>query len=119
MAEHYDLGKEGEQEAVYFLERNGYQILERNWRYQKAEIDIIAKKEDKLIVVEVKTRSSDFYGNPEEAISSKKIKLLVEATDAYIHKHDLDLEVQFDSIAIVKHNSQFQIEHTENAFFYF
>ena len=72
MAIHNDLGKKGEALAVEFLQKNNYQILELNWRFKKAEIDVIAKKNDVLAVVEVKTRSSNYFGNPQDFVNPKK-----------------------------------------------
>jgi putative endonuclease len=72
MADHNDLGKLGEELAVEFLEKNGYSILETNWTFQKAEVDIIAKKENILAVVEVKTRSSIDFGLPQDFVKPKK-----------------------------------------------
>jgi len=119
MAEHNDLGKLGEELAVDFLEKNGYKILDTNWTYDKAEIDIIAKKETILAVVEVKTRSSLDFGLPQEFVKPKKIQLLVKAINEYVNQNDLDLEVRFDIVAIHKENSNFVIEHIEEAFYYF
>ena len=119
MAEHNELGKKGEQLAINFLVKKGYIILDKNWRYQKAEIDIIAQKKDTLAVVEVKTRSSIDFGNPQDFVNPKKIKLLVSAIDEYIISKDLDVNVRFDIIAIVKENNNFTIEHLEDAFYHF
>jgi putative endonuclease len=119
MAEHNDLGKLGEELAVDFLEKNGYEILDTNWTYDKAEIDIIAKKETILAVVEVKTRSSLDFGLPQEFVKPKKIQLLVKAINEYVNQNDLDLEVRFDIVAIHKENPNFVIEHIEEAFYYF
>tara|TARA_R110001632_G_scaffold19898_10_gene59870 strand:+ start:1177 stop:1536 length:360 start_codon:yes stop_codon:yes gene_type:complete len=119
MAEHYDLGKKGEQLAVDYLIKEGYKILVRNWRFQKAEIDIIALKENILASVEVKTRSTNYFGNPQDFVNPKKIKLLVMAMNEYVIKHDLDVEVRFDIIAITKNKSGFDIEHLEDAFLHF
>lgn len=119
MAKHYELGKEGERLAVNFLQKHQYEILEINWRFQKAEIDIIAKKENVIVCVEVKTRTSDFFENPKDAITTKKIKLLVEAMNQYVISKDIDVEVRFDIITLTKTNSNFDIEHIENAFFHF
>ena len=119
MAEHNELGKKGEQLAINFLVKNGYRILDKNWRYQKAEIDIIAQKKETLAVVEVKTRSSIDFGNPQDFVNPKKIKLLVSAIDEYIISKDLDVNVRFDIIAIVKENNNFTIEHLEDAFYHF
>lgn len=119
MAEHNELGKLGEELAVDFLQKNGYDILETNWTFQKAEVDVIAQKENILAVVEVKTRSSIEFGLPQDFVKPKKIQLLVKAINEYVIANDLDLEVRFDIIAIYKENGEFHIEHIEAAFFHF
>ena len=119
MAEHNELGKKGELLAINFLVKNGYRILDKNWRYQKAEIDIIAQKKETLAVIEVKTRSSIDFGNPQDFVNPKKIKLLVSAIDEYIISKDLDVNVRFDIIAIVREGNNFTIEHLEDAFYHF
>ncbi len=119
MAEHYELGKKGEQLAVNYLIGKGYKIVERNWRFQKAEIDIIARKAEMLISVEVKTRSTKNFGNPQDFVNPKKIKLMVLAMNEYILNKDLDIELRFDIIAITKDKSSFDIEHFKDAFLYF
>lgn len=119
MATHNELGKKGETLAVEYLEKNGYKILEKNWFFKKAEVDIIALKGATLAVVEVKTRSSDYFGNPQDFVNQKKIKLLVEAINQYVTIKDLDVEVRFDIIAILKNQYTFKIEHLKNAFLHF
>jgi putative endonuclease len=119
MASHNDLGKIGEDLAVDFLQKGGYAICERNWRFKKAEVDIIAKKNGVLAVVEVKTRSSNYFGDPQDFIKSKKIKLLVEAVDQYVNSKELDVEVRFDIIAITKQRENFEIVHLKDAFLHF
>ena len=119
MASHNDLGKKGEELGVAFLKEKGYQILAINFRYRKAEIDIIARKEDVLIAVEVKTRSSAYFGNPQDFISPKKIHLLVSALDQYILERELEVEVRFDVIAILFQKNKTEITHLEDAFLYF
>lgn len=119
MAEHNELGKLGEELAVDFLQKNGYEILETNWVFQKAEIDIIAQKDNMLVAVEVKTRSSIDFGLPQDFVKPKKIQLLVKAINEYVVSNDLDVEVQFDIIAINKEEKDFNIEHIKNAFFHF
>ena len=119
MAAHNELGKLGEAAAVDFLLKNGYQILETNWVFQKAEIDIIAQKENVLAVVEVKTRSSITFGLPQEAVKKNKIQLLVKAIDAYVVTRNLEVDVRFDIIAIHKNKNIFDIEHLEDAFYHF
>lgn len=119
MAQHNELGKKGEQLAVDFLVENSYDIMERNYRFDKAEVDIIAQKGDILAIVEVKTRSSLEFGNPQDFVKPKQIKNLVKAVDEYVTENDLDVEVRFDIIAIVKENKDYKIEHLENAFYHF
>lgn len=119
MAEHNELGKLGEELAVEFLQKDGYEILETNWTFQKAEIDIIAKKEGFLAIVEVKTRSSLDFGLPQDFVKPKKIQLLVKAVDAYVNEKNLDIEVRFDIIAVHKEGKSFAIEHLIDAFYHF
>ncbi len=119
MAEHNDLGKLGEELAVDYLIENGYEILETNWTFQKAEVDIIAKKNTILAVVEVKTRSSIDFGLPQDFVKPKKINLLVRAINEYVIINDLDIEVRFDIVAIHVCERNVKIEHLEEAFYYF
>lgn len=119
MAEHNELGKKGEKIAVDFLQKNEYKILEKNYRYLKAEVDIIAEKNNVLVAVEVKTRSSDYFGDPQDFITPKKIKLLVSAIDFYVVEKDLDVEVRFDIIAILINKKGTKLEHLKDAFLYF
>jgi putative endonuclease len=119
MAAHNELGKFGEEFAVAFLQNKGYEIIETNWTFQKAEIDIIAKKENTLAIVEVKTRSSLDFGLPQDFVKPKKIQLLVKAVNEYVLSNDLDVEVRFDIIAIHKEGQEFKIEHLEDAFYHF
>ncbi len=116
---HNELGKWGEQYAAEYLAHKGYEILERNWFFDRAEIDIIAQKGKILIVCEVKTRNSDFFGDPQDFVTPAKIKLLVKAANEYIISKDLDLEARFDVIAVLKNKSQEKLEHFEDAFYHF
>lgn len=119
MAQHNELGKKGEQMAVDHLLKNGYDILERNYRFDKAEVDIIAQKAEILAIVEVKTRSTVGFGNPQDFVKPKQIQRLVKVVNEYVIENDLDVEVRFDIIAIVKQNTSFEIDHLEDAFYYF
>lgn len=119
MAKHNELGIKGELLAADFLQKNGYEILETNWVFQKAEIDIIAQKDSVLAIVEVKTRTSADFGLPQDFVKGKKIQNLVKAVDQYMIENDLDLEVRFDIIGIVLNNHETTIEHLEDAFYYF
>jgi len=119
MAQHNELGKKGEQLAVDYLISKGYAIIQRNYRFQKAEVDIIAKLKDTLAIVEVKTRSTVDFGNPQDFVKPKQIQRLVKAVDEYVTVNKLEVEVRFDIIAIVKQGKGFNIEHLENAFYHF
>lgn len=116
MADHNELGKQGEEISVQYLMNHGYLILERNWRFSKAEVDIIATKGDVLIIVEVKTRSNIYFGNPEDFISSKKKKLLISAANEFITTRDLDFEVRFDILAVEISQNDTKIKHIEGAY---
>ncbi|MAU15032.1 MAG: endonuclease [Muricauda sp.] len=119
MGNHNQFGELGEQKAVAFLRGKGYTILERNYRYLKAEVDIIAQKEDLLAIVEVKSRNTGFLEGISDAISPKKIKLLTMAANHYVEEMDSDVEVRFDVITVIKKGHKFEIEHFENAFYHF
>lgn len=119
MAKHNELGKKGEQLAVDFLLKKSYQIIERNYRFDKAEVDIIAQIKDTLAIIEVKTRSTTEFGNPQDFVKPKQIQRLVKAVDEYVNVNSLDVEVRFDIIAIVKEGKQYKIKHLENAFYHF
>lgn len=119
MAQHNDLGLKGEELAIEYLEKNGYLIVEKNYRYRKAEVDIIARIDTTLVVIEVKTRSSNYFGNPQDFVNPKKIKLLVSAIDNYVVKRDLDVEIRFDIIAILRNKETYNIHHIKDAFLYF
>ena len=117
MAAHNDLGKEGEEEAVRFLERQGYHILHRNWRCGRKELDIVAELDGELIVIEVKTRRDKKFGLPEECISETKIRRIVSSTDAYLRKFQIDKPVRFDIISLIGTEPPLEIEHIVNAFY--
>lgn len=119
MGKHNEFGKEGEQIAVDFLIKNGYEIRYRNYRYLKSEIDIIAQKEDILAIIEVRARSNDQIIPIADTITQKKIKLLVMGADHYVTENDLKVEVRFDIVTILKNKKIFKIEHLESAFYHF
>ncbi|WP_121665928.1 YraN family protein [Mesonia aquimarina] len=119
MAQHNDLGKKGEQLAVDFLIKKGYKIREQNFRHQKAEVDIIAQKENTLCAVEVKTRSTPEFGNPQDFVKPQQIQRLVNAIDYYVNENNLDVDVRFDIVAIIKNKQGTKLEHLEDAFLFF
>ena len=116
MAEHNDFGKLGEELAVDYLTGKGYEILERNWRNIHKEIDIIAKDGKFLVIVEVKTRQTDEYGEPDIAVTRKKQRMLIAAANAYITRKGLDMETRFDIISIVFNDGEPVIDHIVDAF---
>jgi putative endonuclease len=117
MASHNDLGKWGEERAVEFLRRAGYEILETNWRFSKAEVDIIAQDGEVLVFVEVKTRSDDFFGRPEVFVSAKKETFLAKAASHYMDKIGHHNEIRFDVISLIKKGKSVEIQHFTDAFF--
>ena len=119
MAAHNELGEWGEEFATMYLLKNDFKILERNWTFQKAEIDIIAKKNNQIIIIEVKTRNSDYFGDPQDFVTSGKIKLLTKAANEYLISNEISLEARFDIIAILKNKTTEKLEHFENAFYHF
>lgn len=119
MAGHNDLGKLGEELAADHLRKNGYTILKTNYVFQKAEIDIIAQKENVLAIVEVKTRTGTDFGLPQEFVKPRKIQLLVKAVNEYIIENDIDADARFDIISICKEGKSFEIDHIEDAFYHF
>lgn len=118
MDKHYRFGKEAEKQAAKYLENNGYKILERNWRFHKFEIDLIAHylKNDEIIIVEVKARIDPMV-DPIDSITKKKIRNLVTAADQYLTENDIEQECRFDIIIIEKKKDKWFIEHIEDAFF--
>jgi putative endonuclease len=117
MAAHNDLGRYGEDLAKHYLEEKGYRILNQNWVYGRAEIDLIAYKDEKIIFLEVKTRSSVAFGEPEDFVSWKKEQQLEFASLEYIERYHHQGEIRFDIIAIVVENKKlYKINHIEDAF---
>ena len=123
MAEHNELGNIGEERAQAFLHSKGYKIRHINWHnltpsgaMGKLELDIVAEKDDMLIVVEVKTRSTETFEHPEEAITIRKIRNIINATHEYIFQFDWQGETRFDVISVIPHGQDFLIDHIEDAF---
>ncbi len=117
MARHNELGKKGEQLALKFLEQQGYQILDTNWRHEKDELDIVAVDGKELVIAEVKTRGTDYFGDPSEAVGPSKEAFLTRAADAYIEEKGLDLEIRYDIISIVLTKGGHKIRHIKDAFY--
>lgn len=117
MAEHNDFGNLAENLAADFLTHKNYKILVRNFRYQRAEVDIIAEFEDLIVVIEVKARSFNSLIEPQEAVTKKKIKAILLCSDFFMTENAIDKEVRFDIITVVPDESgKLVIEHIEDAF---
>ncbi len=117
MARHHQTGERGERIAADYLTALGWDILERNWRFGRAEVDIIAREGKVLVFVEVKTRSSLRFGPPEAFVSPYKEVLLTDAAGMYMEKIGHDWEIRFDIIAVLLQGDQYRIEHFRDAFF--
>lgn len=117
MAEHNAFGKEAEEAAVLFLKQKGLKILKQNYRFQHAEVDIIAESPDTLVVAEVKARSANFLEAPHEAVGRKKMQLMCRAANHFVEENNILKEVRFDIISIIKTPSgALQIQHLPGAF---
>jgi len=116
MAVHNEIGIKGEKLAAVYLQKKGFQIIATNWRHRHKEVDIIARDEKELVIVEVKLRSTDYFGDPSEAVTLKKQKFLIEAADAYVEKIDDEPEVRFDIVSIVAGKNGYEFEHITDAF---
>jgi putative endonuclease len=118
LAEHNLLGSRGEDIAAGFLSDNSFEILERNWRCGRLEVDIIARLNDMLVIAEVKTRIGKFIEFPQESVDIRRQKRLIRAANAYIYQSNLNFEIRFDIITIVFDDKiNYRITHIENAFY--
>ena len=118
MAKHLDFGVRGENLAKEYLIQKGFQILETNWRFSRAEVDIIAMDGEALVFIEVKTRSDDYMGTPDQFVTTKKEELMADAASVYMEKIGHEWEIRFDIMAIIiRDNSDISITYFEDAFF--
>lgn len=117
MADHNLLGEKGENLAVHLLRQKGYTILGLNWRSGRNEVDIIASIGDTIVFVEVKTRSTDYFGDPALAVSKAKQQRTILAANAYLDEHDVQMEARFDVISIVADGRSARLQHFEDAFY--
>ena len=106
MASHNEVGKEGEELAAEWLVSNGFEILQRNWRYSHYEIDIVARKNNTLHIVEVKAWRFTPFGHPEQSVTKKKFKNLQRATDEYLFRNPPCRWLQYDILAITFFNNK-------------
>ena len=111
------LGNKGEAIAAKYLIAEGYVIVERNWRHKRSEIDLICKKENTLVFVEVKTRSSTAFGEPEDAVDEKKAAKVIEGAEEYIFRYDWSYEIRFDIVSVLIEKNRHKILHLQDAFY--
>ena len=116
MSEHNDLGKYGEQLAAAYLSKEGYQIKARNWKFRRGELDIVAQKDDWIVIVEVKTRRLNAVERPQDAVTIGKQRRIVRAADAYIQEYEIDLECRFDIISVIINGGKYELDHMKGAF---
>jgi len=117
MAKHLEQGKKGEELALQYLKSLGYQILEINWPFSRAEIDLIAMDNDTLVFVEVKTRSSSSYGMPEEFVNDRKETLLLDAAGVYAESIAHEWAVRFDLISLIGTGNTYELQHFKDVFY--
>lgn len=117
MSETIERGEEGERLAAALLESKGYQVLERNYRHRRSEIDLIVQRDNWLVFVEVKTRTSDAFGFPEEFVDAKKKRLILRGADYYQYVTDWKGNVRYDIVAVNLDHGLPRIEHIEDAFY--
>jgi putative endonuclease len=117
MAQHLDLGRKGEQLAKTHLENAGYEILDENWTHGRLEVDLIAYKDKMIIFTEVKTRSGNYFGEPEDFVDDRKQRLLADAAGEYLYLMNHQGEVRFDIISVLfDRQNNYVINHIEDAF---
>jgi len=113
----HELGRKGEELAARFLKEKGYQILETNWRFDRNELDMIAKEGNTLVAVEVKTRHSTLLGDPEMAVTREKQRRIIRSANAYVRFKRWNIPVRFDIISIVISGEKTEINHIPDAFY--
>ena len=117
MSQANELGKQGEEIAATYLRKQGYIIIETNWRAGRNEIDLIAKDKDFLVIIEVKSRSNDAFTEPEEAVTRDKQMAIIRAANSYIYRKNINLETRFDIVSIIHNKNETRINHIKDAFY--
>lgn len=112
-----ETGKKGEELAVAYLLKKGFEILCRNYRFKRAEIDLICKKDQLLVFVEVKFRSNVAYGLPEDAVSNNQQEKIIEAAENYLFENQWESNIRFDILSVLYLNGKLEISHFEDAFY--
>jgi putative endonuclease len=116
MARHNETGKKGEDLAAEYLQKQGYTVLERNYRFGRYEIDIIAQQGKFLVFVEVKSKTNTSFGLPADEVTAKKAAQVTEAALEYIHQNQWKQEIRFDIVSVIFGGGTFNLEHITDAF---
>ncbi len=116
MAKHNELGRLGERVAARYLLMNGYNIIASDWHYGHKDIDLVCNKDGTTVFVEVKTRATDNFGTPEDAVDYRKMRNLVSAANVYMMRNNVEGPVRFDVIAVVGEREPFKVTHFPDAF---
>ncbi len=116
MADHNELGWKGEEAAVNYLTSKGHHVVERNWRCSGYEIDIISEDNEYIVFVEVKTRASTSWGNPEDFVGKQRMRRMIQAAGIYLKLNCIDKPARFDVVAVMWNRQQLELEHIEDAF---
>ncbi len=117
MAQHNELGIKGEIAAIEYLKQRGYDILDINWRFEQAEIDLVIRDGSTIVFVEVKTRTTPHFGLPEQAVDARKQQLMALAAEEYLEQRGMETDVRFDVVAVTITREGIQIDHVKDAFF--
>lgn len=116
MADHNVLGWKGEEAAVNYLTSKGHRIVAKNWRFNGYEVDIISEDGEYVVFVEVKTRTSLSWGNPEDFIGKQRMRRMIQAAGIYLKLNCIDKPARFDIVAVISDRQHFELEHIEDAF---
>ncbi len=116
MAKHNELGRLGEKIAARHLLLDGYSVLASDWHFGHKDLDLVCAKDGITVFVEVKTRASDAFGDPEEAVDDTKMRNLVSAANSYIRRNKVLGPVRFDVVSVVGTEEPFKVTHTPDAF---
>jgi putative endonuclease len=117
MADSHLLGQKGEDLAADHLRKKGYNILHRNWKSGKRELDIVAENSDFIVFVEVRTRTDDFLLHPRHTVTSEKQRSMIYAAEGYIQRYNINKESRFDIVTVISDGKSDEIEHIEDAFY--
>jgi len=110
-------GKEGEKFAEKFLSNKGYQLLARNYRYKRGEIDLIMKKGNLFCFIEVKLRSNIHFGQPEDFVTNNQRDLIIASAENFTHEQNWEGDIRFDIVALTENDLEIEVKHLKDAFY--